>query len=617
MLISVLKWVARYGVWSQRVHRLRAVSDKGMKQMRVGAVRNDRAFAMTLAFTIVVVALIAYIDRGCETLAVASSQEKWALLSQIAAEYNASNPSVDGRCSRVTVARVASGQAEAALARGWDTRVDGAYPDVWAPAATTWTLLLRQERAARNAASLLSDQAAPSIMQSPLVIAMPRKMAVALGWPGASLGWKSILSLARDGDGWATKGHPEWGQFRLGKTNPRISTSGMHALIGAYFAKTAPRSPVLSDVSDPDVRDFVHGVESSVVHYGDAISTFLENMLAADRARAALTYVSAIAMEEKQVYDYNHGNPRSEPQPTDLPPTETLVAVYPSEGTLMADHPYVILSAPWVTDLKRKAGAAFLAYLLAPEVQKRFTTAAFRDYLGNAGPEISPENGLLPNEPSLKLRAPAPVVIEAIQKSWSELRRKARLLVAIDVSETMGDRVDLLRTKLDLVKTATTAFDQLADDDQVALWTFSTGQPGDARYREILPMSRIGDRRGDLRAAIEQLTPIRGGGTPLYATTRASVRSQTESFVSDRINAVLLLTDGHNEDPNDTDGTGLLRDLQLQVDRNLVRVFTVGYGADADTEMLTKIARASRGAFYPAADPGSIDRVLTAVLSNF
>ncbi len=79
---------------------------------------------------------------------------------------------------------------------------------------------------------------------------------------------------------------------------------------------------------------------------------------------------------------------------------------------------------------------------------------------------------------------------------------------------------------------------------------------------------------------------------------------------------MLLLTDGYNEDPSDSDGIGLLRELQLQQDVRLVRVFTVGYGADVDTEMLTKIARASRGAFYRA-DPGSIDRVLTAVLSNF
>ena len=129
-------------------------------------------------------------------------------------------------------------------------------------------------------------------------------------------------------------------------------------------------------------------------------------------------------------------------------------------------------------------------------------------------------------------------------------------------------------------------------------------------------MSRMGQRKGDLRAVIQQLTPVHGGRTPLYATTRAAVRAAAEAFAADRINAVLLLTDGHNEDASDTDLTGLLRELQLQPDGRLVRVFTVGYGEDADTDTLTKIARASRGAFY-AADPSSIDRILTAVISNF
>ena len=48
-----------------------------------------------------------------------------------------------------------------------------------------------------------------------------------------------------------------------------------------------------------------------------------------------------------------------------------------------------------------------------------------------------------------------------------------------------------------------------------------------------------------------------------------------------------------------------------------MRVFTVGYSANAaDTDILQKIARASRGAYYQA-NPDSIQRVLTEVSSNF
>ena len=90
----------------------------------------------------------------------------------------------------------------------------------------------------------------------------------------------------------------------------------------------------------------------------------------------------------------------------------------------------------------------------------------------------------------------------------------------------MGDRVDLLHSKLDLVKNATTALDQLHPDDQVSLWTFSTGMADGATYREVIPMSRMAERGGDIRAAIQQLTTVRGGRTPLYEVTRAAVRSR-------------------------------------------------------------------------------------------
>src|SRR5688572_7957892 len=103
-----------------------------MRKVRMGAVRNDRAFAMTLTFTIVVTAVLALINRPCEVLNVASSQEKSALLIEIAGEYNRSGPTVDGRCARVSVVSKASGEAQEALARGWDPRLDGSpYPDVW------------------------------------------------------------------------------------------------------------------------------------------------------------------------------------------------------------------------------------------------------------------------------------------------------------------------------------------------------------------------------------------------------------------------------------------------------------------------------------------------------
>src|SRR5207302_1426664 len=107
---------------------------------------------------------------------------------------------------------------------------------------------------------------------------------------------------------------------------------------------------------------------------GPTYSNFLIHLQAADDEGRALSYVSAVAMEEKQIWDYNQGNPRGDPK--DLgkhpPPTVPLVAIYPREGTLAADHPYAVLNAPWVTAAKRQAAEAFLQFLERPEIQARF-----------------------------------------------------------------------------------------------------------------------------------------------------------------------------------------------------------------------------------------------------
>ena len=87
------------------------------------------------------------------------------------------------------------------------------------------------------------------------------------------------------------------------------------------------------------------------MHYGDTTLTFLNNWFRADQRDSALTYTSAVAVEEKSVIDYNLGNPDGELQPGEVPrpPNEPLVAIYPKEGTLFSDNPLFILNAPWVS----------------------------------------------------------------------------------------------------------------------------------------------------------------------------------------------------------------------------------------------------------------------------
>lgn len=549
----------------------------------------------------------------CVPVRIASSQEKSGLLTLIASEYETRRPIVNGRCVDIQIFRVASGDAEAALARGWDELSDGApAPDVWSPAATTWVKLLEFDRAAAGLPKIV-PAATPSILQSPLVIAMPRPLAEAMGWPGKEIGWADIFDLAQDPQGWAKYGHPEWGRFKLAKTSPLISTSGLHALIATYYAGGGK-----ADGSAPEPRtlSLMRAVENSVVHYGDAVSTFLKILLACDARGQAEKCVSAIAVEEKQVWDYNRGNPESlVPEPRGVVPIVPLVGIYPREGTLIANHPYVVLTTD---EQKRRAADGFLEYMQRPETQARFQRAGLRDYNGVPGPEITKTNFLDPGKPTSVYPLPVPAVINDIQASWQAIRKPARVLLVVDVGASMGERApDTSKTKLDVAKeAASAALEGFAPDDKVGLWAFSSATGADPPYREIVAPAPISQQKALLRHEIDALRP-EGLRKALYTTLEAAVASMRARYEFARINAVVLLTDGGNDDPANNDLNGLQRTLRSQPDDSFVRVFTVGFGSKADLTTLSDIALAARGGAYSDRDRRAMDKILVRVISNF
>jgi Ca-activated chloride channel family protein len=52
---------------------------------------------------------------------------------------------------------------------------------------------------------------AGNVVLSPVVIAMWKPMAEAIGWGKKPVGWADILALARDEKGWASFGFPQVG----------------------------------------------------------------------------------------------------------------------------------------------------------------------------------------------------------------------------------------------------------------------------------------------------------------------------------------------------------------------------------------------------------------------
>jgi Ca-activated chloride channel homolog len=568
-------------------------------------------------------------DPGdCVTVDMAVSAEKIDLLTDLARIFNGSSDArVDGRCIFVRPYSKASGGAMTLLSEGWpNPDIEGEPPVIWSPAASSWGAILNQLLAQQGQPPMAPPDSRP-FMLTPLLIAMPKPMADALGYPANPIGYADILALAKNPEGWGAVGHPEWGPFRLGKTNPNFSTSGLSALIAQYYAAVGKvRGLTSEDLAKPEVVEFSRGVESAVVHYGDTTLTFLNNMARNDARGTVLTYASAVAIEEVSLINYNRGNPDGVLEPGEVleEPRVPLVGVYPKEGTLFSDNPFIILDAEWVSEEQKAAARVFEDFVQRPENQVRVLEFGFRP--GNPevplGPPLVAELGVDTAEPQTTLEVPDPAVMVQILERWEEQRKAARVLLVIDVSGSMADRAapDTRDTKLDLaVQAAVRALDQFRGDDEVGLRIFSTnlGPGGDEDYIDLVPIAPMSRNRTELRRRLEGLVPV--AGTPLYTVTQVSFDELRETADPDKINAVVLLTDGRNEDPRNSDLEGLLRALTfgLEGQQSPVRVFTIGYGADADPGVLRRIAEATDAAAYDSSDPRTIDKVFTAVISNF
>jgi Ca-activated chloride channel family protein len=205
------------------------------------------------------------------------------------------------------------------------------------------------------------------------------------------------------------------------------------------------------------------------------------------------------------------------------------------------------------------------------------------------------------------------------------------VLLVLDVSGSMAEPADpadpSLATRLDLAKQAAIdAIDLFAPDDEIGLRIFTTDieQTGDesVTFIDLVDYGRVADVGEAVRNRIRDLIPL--NGTPLYDVTSSSYQRALEGFDDTRINAVVLLTDGVNDDGQPSDDQQQLEELLAQLRAGSegetsrpVRVFTIAYSEDADGGALRRIAEASAAASYQSTDPTSIDQVLTAVVSNF
>jgi Ca-activated chloride channel family protein len=346
----------------------------------------------------------ALVARGCDgsaTLSVVAAPDHSPVLSSLARRWSASEPIVDGRCARVEVASTPPARTVDALAPDWNSRRDGRRPDVWAPDASTWVQLARARPAARG----LLGGAHPSTARTPVVVALPRPMAEALGWPDQQLGWPALVKRLQSPAGWAGLAHPEWGPMRLGMADPAHDTAALAALLAIvnYDGDTA-----ISPTELAGGREFRRLVSRSTATTTDLLHGLAESA----RAGTPLGFASAFPATERDVGRYNA-----------TAPAVPLAADYPPDGAPSADHPYVVLKAPWVDPLHRAIAGRFLEFVRGPIGLSTYASEGFRPPDGAATSQTSEQWGLMPAG-FAERETPAPAVVAGALQAWPGLRSR-------------------------------------------------------------------------------------------------------------------------------------------------------------------------------------------------
>ena len=496
------------------------------------------------------------------TVHIAYSSEKKAWLEAAISDYKETHPQLQGRPIEIDAKSYGSGEAAQAI-------LDGSFKaTVFAPASSAYISLINQQWQMSHPKAIAP--AGEPVVLSPIVIAMWKPMAEALGWPTKDIGWKDIIKISKDPKGWGTYNHPEWGTFKLGHTHPEFSNSGLLAVLAEVYAGAGKqRGLERADLDKKEVGDYLGSIENAVVHYGKSTGLFTDKML-----ETGPGYMSACVTYENLVIE-SYSKTSTAPFP--------LVAVYPLEGTFWSDHPYSILDADWVTADDKAAAQAFLAFLKSKDEQTKALALGFRpaDSSIAIGAPVDAAHGSDPKQPETLLDLPNGEVLNHLLEVWCQFKKSADVMIVFDKSGSMRGE------PLKEAKAGADAFlDGLGDRDHVSLLFF------DDKVQDPTQPKELGTARQALKDQVENV--FADGGTALYDAinegyTATLVHAKKEPG---RIHAMVVMTDGHDE--NSTMALEVL-EKKFNPENAPVKIFTIAYGDKADPAILQEIAKAAQG----------------------
>ncbi|WP_400999553.1 VWA domain-containing protein [Agromyces sp. GXQ0307] len=459
------------------------------------------------------------------------------------------------RCVETSVRAQDSADTAAELASGTLSA------DAWVPDSSSWLT-----RTASTAASLgLGEPDATvgdSVATSPVVFAAPASEAQELAAEPVS--WARVLN----------------GTLPALLPDPEASAASLASL----YALKGQSSP-------DDPRQFA----GALIALGKSIPASAD---AAMTTVASASSPTVVLTSEASVAAHNADSS-----------AEPLVAAYPQEGTIALDYPFVRIGGADSASLDSFEAALGTA-------TEHFLEAGFRGPDGT-GEIDSP--GVAATAPPTQTELDAAAQIE-ILRSWGVLTLRSRMLAVIDVSGSMEEPAGNGLRRIDIFQQAAVgAMSKFSGEVELGVWVFSTARNGDLDYEDLSPIAPLADasHTQQIQQIIGSLPARLGGATGLYDTTLAAYKRVQESYDPDKVNSVLVITDGRNEDENGIDLDQLLAELKkLEDPTKPVAVIMIGFGPDTDLDAMKKIAKATRGGAYSATKPEDLGTVLVDALSQ-
>lgn len=517
-------------------------------------------------------------------LKLAASPDMAPALKAAAGRARDENITSDGQCLDVTVTAEESYKFA-------DTLKAGRHPDVqvWVPDSELWV------NHVTSAGDADATEATPAgnVASTPVGMAMVPAAAKSLGWPGKTYTWLGLAGATLRND-----------SLRLGAADPARSATGLLALtaLSAAAAKVrggetqaAAMMKTLSQrISDTD---------------GQVLDTLPRDSSGTEQGNPKRN--QALVLTEQSAFAYN----------SSADGDGSLELFYPKDGSPRLDYPYTLVDQERLTTDESRAAIRFMTYLSRPAQQRLLQKYGFRTDDDDAPKAVVVRAGGSGPQP-YAVPAAEPATDAALQEAlgtWTITVQSARITTVVDASSSMSESVPGTgQSRMDVTKASLLqALATFTPEDEIGLWEFSTKLDGDKDYRVLVPTERLGDVKGSgtqrdrLSAAFGGLQPVPNGATGLYDTTLAAYRAATSSYVKGKFNALVILTDGVNQDPGSISRSTLVRELrQLASPERPVPLIMIAVGPEADREEARQIAGATGGSGHEGTDPAQIQSVI-------